>query len=81
MKKIVRVFIVVYFGMLGVHKFLDKDYKMGILYLCTMGLFGIGWIIDIYKELTGNTSNKDMKSLMNKKILEKLNNGELPEMQ
>lgn len=21
---------------------------MGILYLCTMGLFGIGWIIDLF---------------------------------
>ncbi len=80
MKKGIRVFIVVFFGMLGVHKFLDKDYKMGILYLCTLGLFGVGWIIDIYKELTGNTSEKSLKSLMNQKILEKISNGELPEI-
>lgn len=80
MKKGIRVVIVVCFGMLGVHKFLDKDYKMGILYLCTLGLFGVGWIVDIYKELTGNTSKKYSKSLMNSEILKKIDNGELPEI-
>lgn len=29
------------------HKFYEGKAGMGILYLCTMGLFGIGWIIDI----------------------------------
>ncbi len=29
------------------HKFYEGKVGMGILYLCTLGLFGIGWIIDI----------------------------------
>lgn len=29
------------------HKFYEEKIGMGILYLCTMGLFGIGWIIDL----------------------------------
>lgn len=29
------------------HKFYEGKIGMGILYLCTAGLFGIGWIIDI----------------------------------
>lgn len=29
------------------HKFYEGKVGMGILYLCTMGLFGVGWIIDI----------------------------------
>lgn len=29
------------------HKFYEGKVGMGILYLCTVGLFGIGWIIDI----------------------------------
>lgn len=29
------------------HKFYEGKIGMGILYLCTGGLFGIGWIIDI----------------------------------
>lgn len=29
------------------HKFYEGKIGMGILYLCTLGLFGIGWLIDI----------------------------------
>ncbi len=29
------------------HKFYEGKVGMGILYLCTIGLFGIGWIIDL----------------------------------
>ncbi len=29
------------------HKFYEGKVGMGILYLCTMGLFGIGWLIDL----------------------------------
>ncbi len=29
------------------HKFYEGKVGMGILYICTAGLFGIGWIIDI----------------------------------
>lgn len=30
------------------HKFYEGKIGMGVLYLCTAGLFGIGWIIDIF---------------------------------
>lgn len=33
-------------GWCGVHKFMRKKTGMGILYLLTFGLFGIGWIYD-----------------------------------
>lgn len=39
------------FGWLGVHKFREKKIGMGILYLCTLGLFFIGWIIDVIRYL------------------------------
>lgn len=39
--------ITLLFGWLGVHKFIQKKYVLGILYLFTFGLFGIGWFIDI----------------------------------
>ncbi len=29
------------------HKFYEGKIGMGILYICTVGLFGIGWIVDI----------------------------------
>lgn len=38
--------ITLFLGWLGVHKFMKKKYILGILYLCTLGLFSIGWIID-----------------------------------
>lgn len=39
------------FGYLGVLKFRDKKIFMGLLYLCTLGLFGMGWAIDCIKYL------------------------------
>ncbi len=36
-------------GCLGVHKFREKKIGMGLLYLFTAGLFGIGWIYDCCK--------------------------------
>lgn len=38
-----------FFGMFGAHKFYNKNIKMGIIYLCTLGLFGLGWIYDTIK--------------------------------
>lgn len=35
-----------FLGYLGAHKFYEGKAGMGILYLFTCGLFGIGWIID-----------------------------------
>ena len=37
------------FGIFGIHKFIEKEIGMGFLYLFTLGLFGVGWIIDIVK--------------------------------
>lgn len=34
------------------HKFYEGKTAMGLLYLFTVGLFGIGWIIDIIKILS-----------------------------
>jgi len=39
------------FGWLGVHKFRERKIGMGILYLCTLGLFSLGWIIDSIRYL------------------------------
>ena len=39
-------FLCLFFGYLGVHKFYEGKILLGILYLLTFGLFGIGWFID-----------------------------------
>lgn len=42
-----RLFLPCLFGgWFGLHKFMEGKTGIGVLYLCTLGLFGIGWIID-----------------------------------
>lgn len=36
-----------FLGIFGAHKFYERKVGMGILYICTGGLFAIGWIIDL----------------------------------
>lgn len=76
MNKKTRLLIVIFLGVFGVHKFIDKDYKMGLIYLFTGGLCGIGWIIDIIKEFIEKNTNS--KSLMSTETLNMIKNGQLP---
>ena len=39
-------FLCLFLGFLGAHKFYEGKIGMGILYLLTVGLFGLGWFID-----------------------------------
>ena len=45
--KWVALLLCFFLGVFGAHKFYEGKIGMGILYLFTMGLFGIGWFIDI----------------------------------
>lgn len=63
--KTVALILGILFGYLGVHRFYVGKSKTGILYLLTMGLFGIGWIYDIIKIVNGEF--KDGKGLLIKK--------------
>lgn len=46
---IIHLIVCFYFGVLGVHKFMEKKFGLGIVYLLTFGLFGVGWLIDVVK--------------------------------
>lgn len=50
--KTTRILVTILGGWLGIHRFMDKQIGIGILYLLTGGLFGIGWIIDIVRACT-----------------------------
>ncbi len=39
--------ITLFFGWLGIHKFMQKKIGIGVVYLFTYGLFGIGWLYDV----------------------------------
>ena len=45
--KWVSLILCIFLGFIGAHKFYEGKIGMGILYLFTMGLFGIGWVVDI----------------------------------
>lgn len=52
--KIVALLLCIFLGYFGAHKFYVGKVGMGILYLFTMGFFGIGWLIDVILIATGS---------------------------
>lgn len=50
-----------FLGGIGVHKFYEGKIGIGILYILTMGLFGVGVIIDLIMIACGNA--KDAQGL------------------
>ena len=45
-----KFLIIAFFGYFGIHKFIEKKYILGIIYLFTLGLFGIGVIHDLISD-------------------------------
>lgn len=45
--KWVAFFLCLFLGVLGVHKYYEGKVGLGLLYMFTGGLFGIGWLIDL----------------------------------
>lgn len=48
LNKSIELLLCIFGGYLGLHKFYKKDSKMGFIYLFTIGLFGFGWLADIF---------------------------------
>ena len=55
-----KFIVILLFGWSGIHKFIEKKTILGIIYLFTFGLFGLGWFIDIIVAATkiNPTENK-----------------------
>lgn len=56
--KMVALFLYIFWGFFGAHKFYLGKSRSGFVYLFTFGLFGIGWLIDIFLILFG--ASKDV---------------------
>lgn len=52
-KKSTALVLCIFLGYLGVHRYYVGKIGTGLLYTFTAGLFGIGWIVDIFKILLG----------------------------
>jgi len=49
MKSVVTTYILwMFFGLIGLHRFYLNRFGTGLLYMVTLGIFGIGWLVDIY---------------------------------
>ncbi len=48
-----------FFGVFGVHRFYTGKIGTGILYLLTVGVFGIGWFVDLILIVAGGFKDKD----------------------
>jgi len=72
----------IFLGWLGAHHFYIGNTGTGILYLLTFGLFGIGWIVDIFKILGAKRIVSGQKiysnSLLTADIISTIRDGDLP---
>lgn len=55
-----QILITVFGGWFGLHHYLNGNYKKGILYTLTLGVFYIGWIIDIVKVVKSKPTTNNM---------------------
>ena len=56
LNKKITLFLAIPLGIFGIHKLYERKYIMFVLYLCTLGLFGVGVVIDVLNLL--NKPNK-----------------------
>lgn len=48
-KALTTFLLCLFLGFLGAHRFYLKQWKLGAVYLLTIGIFGIGWIADCFR--------------------------------
>lgn len=54
--------LALFLGWCGGYRFYKKQYGLGVLYLFTGGLFGIGWLVDIIVSLSGKSKKRTVKT-------------------
>ena len=63
--KTTDLLLCIFLGTLGVHRFYEGKIGTGILWLCTLGLFGIGWVVDIVLIVTNRAKDKNGLPIVN----------------
>ena len=59
------VLIAIFLGWAGGYRFYKKQTGLGILYLLTFGLFGIGWLVDIYQAIRAMMKINTVPNVLN----------------
>lgn len=62
--KWVAFWLCLFLGIFGAHRFYAGKIFTGIVWLCTVGFFGIGWIIDLLTILCGNFRDSHRQYLL-----------------
>ncbi len=63
-KKWVAFFLCLFLGPLGIHRFYVGKIGTGIIWLFTVGFFGIGWVLDLIFILFGGFKDKAGQPLL-----------------
>lgn len=63
---LVCLLLEIFLGGIGVHRFYVGKIGTGILFLLTGGIFGIGWLVDLIKILTGKFTDKAGRPIVKK---------------
>jgi len=61
--RLVDALLCFFLGGIGIHKFYEGKIGMGILYILTCGLFGIGALVDLVMILVGSATDADGNSI------------------
>ena len=56
--KFVALLLCIFFGVLGSHRFYVGKFGTGLIWLFTLGFFGIGWILDLIMIIVGAFKDK-----------------------
>lgn len=57
--RMITLLLCIFLGYFGAHRFYTRHYLVGVIYLFTLGVFGIGWLVDIIYIAVGKFRDKD----------------------
>ena len=63
--RVIALILCFFFGFLGVHRFYVGRYLLGVVYVFTFGVLGIGWLVDLLLILFGKMRDGDRLPVSN----------------
>lgn len=63
--KLITLILWFFLGLFGGHRFYIGSYGLAVVYLFTLGLFGIGWLADLALLLLGRLKDRDGLPVVN----------------